>query len=201
MSLLFTSDIVAGEKRLDLGTFKWAQVLKEAGVEKVNLCGTAEIQNSVQSLKHDFFSRKSKKGYLFSGLISNDDYWRILKTHNLNTSKEELKKLFSKTILWEISWTGEVRNLGNPIEVQTAFTATVKDCVDGAKTTLGMSCSNYKPEHRESCCSEKFVGPKVVWKASKGSFVLTYSPDPSIQLKIPGELTNRFCHSIESVTF
>jgi hypothetical protein len=199
--VLFSSLAVAGKKKLDLGTLKWSQSLKEAGVTEFNVCGTEEIQNSVSSFQRNFFIGKQKKAYLLSGLLSNDEYWKILKTENLSSGKEEIKKAFSKTVLWEISENGEVNTLGPPSEVKTPFTATVKDCVEGAKTTLGSSCLGDTAEQRESCCSEKFVGPKVIWKGLKGGFVLHFSPDPSIRLKVPDEKANRFCHSLESVIF
>jgi hypothetical protein len=201
LCLLSLNIAFAAEKKLDPGGLKWPQALKEAGVKEFNVCGTPNIQNSVQSLKSDFFTGKGHKGYLLSGLISYDEYWKILKTQNLNSAKEVLKKAFSKTMLWRVSEDGDVKNFHHPIEILTPFTATIKDCVEGTKTTLGTSCSGYNLEQRESCCSEKFVGLKVVWQGHKDSFVLKYSPDPSIKLKVPGERTNRFCHAVESVTF
>ena len=63
----------AAEKKLDLTTLKWPQELKKVGIEKVNICGTPDIQISLQSLKKDFFSGKNQKGYLFSNLISNGE--------------------------------------------------------------------------------------------------------------------------------
>lgn len=199
LSPIFSFLAFAGPKKLQLGNLNWPQILKKSGVLEVNICGSAEIQNSISSLKQDFLIGNNKKGYLLSGLISIEKYRQILKTQNLISAKEELKKTFSTTTLWEVSEYGEVRNLGFPVEVQLPFTATVMDCMNGAKTTLGMSCSNQKADQIEACCSEKFIGPIASWKNTNENFTLNYSPDPSIKLKVPNEKSIRFCHAEDSL--
>ena len=207
VTLLFTSAFVgvgsalaAPTKRLNLADEPWAQSLK-AQAPIVNICGSPNITVSKHSLRKDFFLGSPIKGYVLSDLLSYDEYWKILKEQNLEPAKLELEKRFQKAMLWEVSRTGEVQSLGVPAKVEIAFTATVRDCIEGAATTLGSDCSkNTKAAQREQCCREKFVGPQVFWKSKRGDIQLKYSPDPSVMLNVPGEEAHRYCFANQTLT-
>lgn len=79
-----------------------------------------------------------------------------------------------------------------------SFSATIKDCMEGAKTTLGNDCSHLKGDGRHSCCREKFSGPTIFWGDNE-NYKLMYSPDPSVRLKVDGEKTHRYCNVQETI--
>lgn len=170
----------------------WMESLKEKGIKKVSLCGGRNIQQTKKSLKKDFFI--NGKGYLFSGLVQFDEYWKILKGYNSKTAKEKMRMAFNQSNLWEISEDGKVKNLGPMTEIELSFKRTVKDCVEQGENNYGHQCNGSR-RHVKGCCSEKFRGPKLHWKTSEGTHTLKYNPDPSVKLRVNGEYKNRFCHS------
>ena len=178
--------------------FKWARTLKEQNVVKINICGNANIQVTKRSIAKDFLIGNPKTGYFFSELIAYKDYWKTLESHDLERAKGELTDRFKITVLWKVSDDGSVTRIGAPSKMEFPMTATVKDCMNGAKTTLGADCT--KREDTLACCKEKFVGPVIYWKHSQDEFRLSYSPDPSITLKVPHERALRFCHAIDFIT-
>ena len=118
----------------------------------------------------------------------------------MNSAREIFRQRFLDTKLWRAAKTGTLDSIGNPSEVTWDATATVRDCVAGAKTTLGTDCSNSKDNKSKArCCSEKFVGPEAVWHTPQGDFVLYYSPDPSVRLKAPRESKHRYWNVMDRV--
>ncbi|MBM4303170.1 MAG: hypothetical protein FJ112_02455 [Deltaproteobacteria bacterium] len=197
VSVIYPAIAFSASKTINLGEFKWADTLREYKIRKVNVCGNADIQVTKRSIGKDFLIGNPKTGYLFSGLITHEDYWKTLESYDLEKAKANLKNRFNMAVLWQISGAGEVTRIGTPSRVAFAMTATVKDCVNGAKTSLGLDCSNR--ENKLACCKEKFIGPEIYWKDNQGEFRLSYSPDPSIKLKVPNERKLRFCNSIDSI--
>lgn len=96
---------------------------------------------------------------------------------------------------------GQVTSLGKPTNIETKFTATIKDCMEGAKNTIEGSCTHIKLESKVQCYFEKFIGPIISWKRDKRKIILMYSPDPSVRLKVVGEKKHRYCHVVESIKF
>lgn len=171
-------------KNVSVKNFSSIIDFKKISGKTVSICGNNNIQLTKKSLSKNFIFGKPAKGYLITDLISYDEYWQILKTKNLIEAKSELKVRLNDAQLWIATREG-VESLGSPANVEFPFTATVKDCLDGAKTTLGNNCAG-----SESCCAEKFVGPVITWKEQ---FRLGYSPDPSVRLKISGDSQPRYC--------
>jgi len=197
VTIIVTNMAFSAERKINLRDFEWAHTLKQEKVDKINICGNADILVTKRSIGNDFLIGDPKKGYLFSSLITYDEYWNILESSGLEKAKAELTKRFKQTVLWQVSESAKVTRIGTPSRVTFAMTATVKDCIKGAKTTLGNDCSRW--ENKSACCKEKFVGPEIYWKNDWGEFRLGYSPDPSIRLKVPNEKKHRFCHSITSI--
>lgn len=117
---------------------------------------------------------------------------------NLVEAKAELEKEFSKTHLWKYTKEKGFEDLGTPSKFNSRFSASIKDCMEGAKTTLGNDCSRFEGTSRRGCCGEKFTGPEVSW-GSKGEYTLLYSPDPSTRLKVDGEKKHRYCNVQETI--
>lgn len=204
MKILFTVlffQNLAFSSTFNPGDFKWMQSLKQSGVNEVNVCGKAGILNSKTSLQKEFITGASKKGFVFSQLPLHSKYWKILKEKNRENAESELKNLFSKTILWEVGLDGKASSLGTPEKIETRFTATVKDCVEGISKTIGGTCNHLAIEQREACCSEKFTGPAITWKKNKEKFTMLYSPDPSVRLRVAGEKNHRYCQVVDSIKF
>lgn len=197
LTVIGSSSSFSAERKINLGDFVWARTLKQQKIDKINICGNADILVTSRSISKDFLIGEPKKGYLFSDLVAYDDYWKILESLSLEKAKTELTNEFKRTVLWQVSESGKVVKIGSPSRVTFAMTSTVKDCMEGAKTTLGNDCSNRK--NRSSCCKEKFVGPNIYWANDQGEFRLSYSPDPSVRLRVPTEIKHRFCHSIDSI--
>lgn len=188
-------------KNFNTTDFRWMSKLKERGITEVHICGNLHILNTKKSLKKDLLIGTPKRGFVFSGLPSYENYWKILKEHKLSQAKKIMKDAFLSTILWEISDEGEVRSFGVPNRFEPKFTATVKDCMTGATKTIGGTCLQESLEEREGCCREKFIGPEISWGDDEVKYTLFYTPDPSILLKIHSEKGHRYCHSIESIKF
>ena len=184
---------------IDSKKFKWMENLKIRGISEINICGDANVLNSEKSLRENFLLGMPKHGLIFSKLPALDEYWKILKNYNKDQAQIELKKEFFKTTLWEISEKGMIKSLGNPTSFEAKFTATIKDCIEGANKTIGGNCTHYSIDKRESCCSEKFVGPVISWLSGKKKITLFYSPDPSVRLRIPGEKSHRYCQVVDAI--
>jgi hypothetical protein len=163
--------------------------------DKVNICGSPNIQNTKNSLRKNFFLGNPKKGYAFTNLLSNADYWKILKEDNFQSAKSKLEKKFNQAVLWEISPDGTSRFLGPPKEVKITFKSSVKDCTEGKPRYEGDQCKH------ASCCSEKFPGVVVLWKFEETEYKLDFSPDPSVALVVTSPNVKkrdlRFCHITE----
>ncbi len=175
---------------------EWIKILGTNN--KVNICGNRFILNNGSSLKKNFFSAKTKKGYAFTNLVSYDEYWKILKEQNLESAKKALEDGFLKASLWEIETNGTTRFLGLPDKVEMNFTSTVKDCVEGAQKTIGSQCLNGSEAEKAACCMEKFTGPLVTWKYKKIKYKLNFSPDPSVSFTLSNSKEVYFCQIKEN---
>ncbi len=175
---------------------EWINILGKSN--KVNICGNRFILNSKSSLKKNFFSAKTKKGYAFTNLVAYDDYWKILKELNLKEAQKSLEDAFSKVSLWEIEMDGTTRFLGTPEKVIVSFKSTVKDCVDGAPKTIGGLCLTGTDKEKTACCMEKFTGPLIIWNYKNIKYKLDFSPDPSVSLNISNTKEVYFCQVKES---
>jgi hypothetical protein len=184
---------LASAKGLDWKDSAWAKSLKESQVKSFHVCGDADIQPTKKSLMKDFFLSEEKSGLLFTGMVPSKEYWLILSEENLEGAKSRLKARFGEARLWKVTESGQAKDIGSPTEIDLPFTATVKDCMEGAKTSLGSDCSLRSVEARTACCREKFSGPRLKWAVDGKEYHLRYSPDPSVQLRVGGEKRNRFC--------
>jgi len=194
-----TSFALAAVNPSKIGSPVWIQGLKDVGIETFSVCGNSAIQVTSSSIKKDFLVGEPPRGYVISDLPSHDEYWESMKSMNLAAAKADLSAKFSKTRIWQVREDGTMQSQGLPTEVKMPFLATVKDCVEGAKTTLGSDCSRFPVDQRTGCCMEKFVGPQISWKTQAGEFKLFYSPDPSVSLRVPGEKNHRYCNVVELV--
>jgi hypothetical protein len=188
--LLLTSFHVTAARVFDPKEVPWLADLRAEKIFFFHVCGTAEILPTRKSLNRDFAVGVEKQGYFFTDMLGTGEYQSLIETQNLEGAKTALRARFEKARLWRHSPKG-LTDLGVPTKIEFPFLATIKDCREGAKNSLGRECS--VPESRATCCSEKFSGPLVYWGA-KEEFVLKYSPDPSVRLKVPGETKNRFCN-------
>jgi hypothetical protein len=189
---LFSGSVEAAQ--ISAKHFPWVQAVADSGASELQICGSSKIIPSRRSIQRHFLVGAEKRGYFATGLPTIEKYFQVLATHNLAEAKVEMEKLFSNAELWTV--TTEVQSLGKPTAVELPFTATVKDCVEGAKTTLGNDCSKNAGVNLTSCCREKFIGPVVIW-GSKQDHKLYFSPDPSVSLKVPNESTHRYCNVAE----
>ncbi len=193
LGLLFLSPSVYAQNLVS-GSFAWVDPLKAAGVGSFHVCGDEKIQPTKSSLRKNFLVGKEKVGFLLSGLISHSDYFEVLQTQNLEKAKASLRNKIRNAHLWRVSASGEIQDLGAPTNIDLPFTATVKDCVEGARTTLGNDCSTRADFERFTCCREKFSGPRIFWVKVHDEYRLGYSPDPSVRLKVAGEKKHRYCN-------
>lgn len=182
-------------KITDLPWVKSAMQMKPGAI---NICGDRSMRLTTSSIKKHFLDGQRQRGYFLSKLISYDSYREILKTKTKEEAASAIKSVLTNTELWQVK-NEIVQSLGTPKLIEIPFSATIKDCVEGAKTTLGMSCNRVDKKEREACCSEKFVGPVLVWETKDGTFKLFYSPDPSVQLKVPTEKNRRYCYVMDSI--
>lgn len=176
----------------------WLAKLAEHNVVEFNVCGDSEILPTKKSISKHFIVGPNSSGYLFSNLLSYQQYFKLLTEKNLVAAKAELEKEFSKTHLWKYTKENGFEDLGAPSKVISPFTASIKDCMEGAKTTLGNDCSRSEGANRRGCCGEKFIGPEIYWERG-GKYILSYSPDPSTQLKVDGEMKFRYCNVQETI--
>lgn len=169
----------------------WQDKLKAQKINQVHICGNDRINLNKSSLKKDFVI--NGKAYVFSGLIDYKTYWKILGARTADVAKKELKQILDETVLWEIAG-DKIRSLGKPLPVEFVFKVSIKDCIDTGKNNYGHNCSkNLMPKN---CCSEKFPSFRMLWKDQGKEFRLMYAPDPSIRLKVPGEINHRYCQAV-----
>lgn len=178
--------------RLPKNSFAWQAALNDVGLKSVHICGDRHILPTKRSIKKSFHVGPDKSGYLLTGLFPMTRYFQILTENNLEAAKATLKTELSVVRLWKVRSDNTLQSMGPPKEIKMPFTATVKDCVEGARTTLGNNCSRTSIEHRVACCREKFIGPVLEWH-DVGDIRLDYSPDPSVSLNVAGESV-RYCN-------
>lgn len=196
----FLFPLFSQAKKIKATEVYWLPQVAEKNISEFNVCGNSDIQPTKKSLLKHFSQGAEQTGFFFSNLISSQRYYALLSEKNLEEAKSALEDDFNKTHLWKYSKDKGIEDLGTPRKVDFHFTATIKDCLEGAKTTLGTDCSRFEGTHRRSCCREKFVGPVVFWGSDKEEYKLLYSPDPSIRLKVPGERKHRYCNVQESIS-
>jgi len=190
---------LANVKPSKIGSPVWIQGLKEVGAESFSVCGNSAIQVTNSSFKKNFLVGEPIRGYVITDLVSYNEYWASMKSMNLTAAKADLSAKFSKARIWQVGEDRTIQSQGLPTEVELPFVATVKDCVEGAKTSLGNDCSRHPVEQRMGCCMEKFLGPRISWKTQAGDFKLFYSPDPTVRLRVPGEKNHRYCNVVDLV--
>lgn len=195
--LVFLSPILTYAKAIKASEVFWLPRLAEKDVREFHVCGDSEIQPTKKSLSRHFALGSRKTGFLFSNLISYRQYVALLSEKTSEEAKSALRVEFSQTHLWRYSKENGFEDLGAPGKVDLPFSASIKDCMEGAKTTLGADCSRY--EERRGCCGEKFVGPVLFW-GDKEEYKLMYNPDPSVRLRVAGEKKHRYCNVQEAVT-
>ncbi len=183
----------APAKKFGPGDLPWTAKLKDKGVEVLSVCGNSEIQVNKKSLAKNFVLGNPPRGLVFSDLIGHEDYLEILKNYNLEGAKESLKTKFEKTHLWLVNSDSGIEDLGGPTKIELPFSASVKDCVEGAPSATGLDCRG-----NAGCCFEKFRGPIIYW-GKNSEYKLLYSPDPSVRLKAPGEKKHRYCNIQEKI--
>lgn len=183
---------------LNKSDLSWVRKLTEYNVQEFNICGSSEILLSKKSISKNFITSANQSGYLFTNMLSYQQYLKLLSENNLIAAKSEIEKELGQTHLWKYTKKKGIEDLGTPVKVDSRFSASIKDCMEGAKTSLGNDCNRFEGDSRRSCCGEKFVGPEVSW-GNKGEYQLLYSPDPSVRLKIVSEKKHRFCNVQESI--
>lgn len=198
-AIFFFVPFLSQAKVINKSELPWIGALADHGVHEFNVCGNSEIQLTRKSLSKNFLVGSDKSGYLFSNMLSYQNYLKLLSDKKLTEAKTELEKEFNKARLWRYTSETGFENLGAPSKVVSRFTASIKDCMEGARTTLGNDCSRYEGAGRRGCCGEKFTGPEISWGDDK-EYRLLYSPDPSIRLKVVGEKKHRYCNIQETIS-
>ncbi len=183
----------AEAKRIDPSGIDWLAQAKVAGVRKLTACGSSKIAVNRRSLRSDVQFGKSGQGYFLTELPTAVEYFTILKAVGLEEAKAELGRRFGSAHLWEVSASGAVSDRGKPTHVDFSMKATVKDCVSTSLTSLGSTCPASRD--RASCCEEKFAATRVSWER----VTLSFSPDPSVRLRVPGERLHRYCDIVTPV--
>lgn len=183
---------------LNKSDLSWLGKLTEHNVLEFNICGSSNILLTKKSISKNFITSANQSGYLFTKMLSYQQYLKLLSENNLIAAKSEIEREFSQTHLWKYTKEKGFEDLGAPIKVDSRFSASIRDCMEGAKTSLGSDCNLFEGDSRRTCCGEKFIGPEVSW-GNKGEYRLLYSPDPSVRLKIASEKKHRFCNVQESI--
>jgi len=168
----------------------WLADLKEHKTFFFHVCGSSDIMPTVKSFNKDFAFGAENQGFFFTGTPGVGEYFSVLETEGTEEAKASFRARFEKAHLWRHTSKG-LTDLGVPTKFEFPFVATIKDCLAGSKNSMGLECKD--GAFRVTCCSEKFIGPKIYWGA-KQEYVLKYSPDPSVRLKVPGERSNRYCN-------
>lgn len=168
----------------------WVAELQARKVFFFHVCGSSKIRPTKKSLNQDFALGTEKQGFFFTEMPGLSEYDSTLRTQGMEQAKNSLRARFEKAHLWRHS-EKDLTDLGAPTKIELPFQATVKDCLEGSKNSLGIECT--QPRFRSICCAEKFAGPTIYW-GSNQEYVLKFSPDPSVKLKVPGEHDNRYCN-------
>lgn len=174
------------ESKLDKDV--WIAELRKNGVQNFIVCGSDKINATGKTLSEEFLLGPEQAGYIISNMLSSVEYFEIVSHKNLNPAKLEIQNFIRQAHLWKYTKKQGLQDLGSPSKIELLFTATIKDCMEGAKTTLGKSCTNREGNIEKSCCSEKFQGPTVFWGDNH-----SYQLLPDYQIKIPGEKKYRYC--------
>lgn len=175
---------------MDPKVVPWLEDLKKAKLFFFHVCGSSDIMPYAKSLKRDFAFGDGAQGFFFTDTPGIGEYWSTLKGEKTDAAKKQLKERFEKAHLWRHSKEG-LTDLGTPTKMEFPFAFSIKDCLEGSKNSMGMQCRDDDKER--GCCYEKFLGPKIYW-GSKQEYILRYTPDPSVKLKVPGESKNRYCN-------
>lgn len=194
---LFSS--VTNGASIESSKVNWLSLLLKHLVKEFHVCGNSNIFPTAKSINKDFLLGPEGSGFLFSSLLGHKDFFSLLENQNLEQSRKSMLKAFGEARLWRYTKGAGLQNLGQPTKIEIPFTATVKDCLEGAPRTIGGVCSEERLKVSSSCCREKFVGPIIYW-GDQFQFKLLYSPDPSVRLRVPGEKLHRFCNIQELVT-
>lgn len=193
---LSTTQVLA--RTVSIKNLPFAESVKKLGVNHLSVCGDADILVTKKSLGKDFQVGKEKRGYLFAGLISQKEYFSILRNSSKSQADKFLGKSFAATKLILVDGSNKASILGTPDSVEYPYQGTIKDCMQGVESRRTKRCEKYqRTDNLKWCCSSKFPGPRVHWKTKHGKFTLKYTPDPSLKLKVPGERKNRYCFSTE----
>jgi hypothetical protein len=139
----------------------WLKPLTDAKIKNFYVCGSVAILPTTKSLKKDFIIAPYNTGYFITDALEMRPYYSILEAENLKPAKESLRAKFSMMHLWQFK-DQKITDLGAPTTVDFPFTSTIKDCMEGAPTSLGSNCSR-----NETCCREKFLGPILRWGQDK----------------------------------
>lgn len=197
-ALVLMFPLVSQAKTIKTSEVNWLPKLAEKNIREFHVCGNPQIQLNKKSLSKDFAFGFKQAGYLFSNLISFQQYISILSEKNSEEAKSALQAEFSRAHLWKYSKKTGFEDLGTVSKIDLRFSTTIKDCMEGAKTSLGNDCSKLTGDSRRGCCSEKFTGPALYW-GNNEQFKLMYSPDPSVRLKVNKEKNHRYCNVQETV--
>jgi hypothetical protein len=189
-AVLFVSLNALAGRIFDSKEVSWLSDLKSQKVFFFHVCGSSKILPTQKSLNKDFAFGMENQGFFFTEMPGVGEYQAVIKTLGVEEAKASLRARFEKAHLWRHSQKG-LTDLGAPTKIELPFLATVKDCLNGSKNSMGFECK--KSEYRTICCSEKFVGPRISWGA-KQEYLLMFSPDPSVRLKVPAESTHRYCN-------
>lgn len=168
----------------------WFPTLQQADILFFHVCGSENIQPTIRSLNRDFALGSEREGYLFTEMPGVGEYRATIKGYKLDEAKQMLTSRFEKAHLWYHSKNG-LKDIGTPTKIDLLFKATVKDCYEDSVNSMGLKC---RPGfEKRICCEEKFMGPVVYWGAHQ-EYILRYSPDPSVRLKVPRESKHRYCN-------
>ncbi len=168
----------------------WMASLQKSKVFFIHVCGSADIMPTRKSLARDFILGPKDDGYFFTETPGIPEYWTYVREHTLQEAKAALQTRFNEAHLWRYT-PDQLVDLGKPTKMEFPFIATIKDCMNGSKNSLGLVCNS--DMNRKACCAEKFAGPVFYWGPNQ-DYALKFSPDPSVQLRVKGEKKNRFCN-------
>jgi hypothetical protein len=178
---------------------EWVQLLRQNQIQSVHVCGANTIGLGTKSLRRDVMLGSPSVGYVLKDMVDVKTYFDLLTQYSRDEARVELQAAFLKSHLLRIAaatgpgGSSKLTDLGPPEKIKFSFTASVKDCMEGAKTTLGADCSRTSLKNRKGCCSEKIVGPTLIW-GKNSEITISYTPDPSVALKVKGEKGSRFCN-------
>jgi len=173
--------------------FSWLPLLTKSSVNAFHVCGNSDIMPNADSISRNFILGPEKDGYLFSSMLSVNDFNNMLKKLNREVAKQTIENAFKKSILWKYSEKNGLENLGIPVSIDLPFTYSIKDCIEGSPTNYGHQCSSKDLVSIQNCCSTKFPSPKLFW-GDQHQYTLIYDPGNGIRLKIPNEKKHRFCN-------